>query len=286
MTKIAIATVAAAIPLDEDLEPLKAAFTAIGVEHTVLCWDDPKAPWSDFDAVIIRSTWDYTERLPEFLAWCERVDQVSKLLNPLSIIRWNTDKRYLADLQRDGIDIIESVFLAPGDDPQSIPEHDEFVVKPTVGAGSKGCRRFTADQRPEAIAHARALLQSGYHVMVQPYLHEVDELGETALIFFDGLFSHAIRKGPLLTRNAEATSHLFAPEKIIPRTPSEAELILAMRVLENIPGPSLAYVRVDLLPSAQGPKLLELELTEPSLFFDHSPDSALRFAKTLSRRCQ
>ncbi|MEO8000627.1 MAG: hypothetical protein ABI644_02040, partial [Arenimonas sp.] len=116
---------------------------------------------------------------------------------------------------------------------------------------------------------------------IQPYLAEVDTKGETALIFFNSVFSHAIRKGPLLQLDEGPTDHLFAPEAITAREPSGHELEVAHQVLAAMPFKSLAYARVDLLPSSQGPMLLELELTEPSLFFEHAPGSAERFAASL-----
>ena len=120
-------------------------------------------------------------------------------------------------------------------------------------------------------------------MLVQPYLAAVDEHGETALMFFDGAFSHAIRKAPLLRRGEAATPALFAPERIGARTPSDDELATARDVLAAIPFGPLAYARVDLLPSTAGPRLLELELTEPSLFLAYGPGSAGRLADVLRR---
>jgi O-ureido-D-serine cyclo-ligase len=123
-------------------------------------------------------------------------------------------------------------------------------------------------------------------VLLQPYLDRVDEHGETALIFFDGKFSHAIRKGPLLRRGEGPTRALFAAEHITPRQPDAAELALAERTLAAIPFPQpLLYARVDLIHDANGsPCVLELELTEPSLFFAHAAGSAARFARAIFAR--
>ena len=283
MRKLALATAIAAYPLDDDLPLLLAACGEAGIDAQVLAWDDPTVSWSRFDAVLLRSTWDYIDRLPGFLAWCDRVAAATRLLNPPDVVRWNTDKRYLGDLARAGVAVIDSHFIAPGDDPSSLPAFDEFVVKPTVGAGSRDCRRFVAAEREAAIAHAGALLDRGLHVLVQPYLAAVDEHGETALMFFDGAFSHAIRKAPLLRRGEAATPALFAPERIGARTPSDDELATARDVLAAIPFGPLAYARVDLLPSTAGPRLLELELTEPSLFLAYGPGSAERLADVLRR---
>ncbi|MFY2763372.1 hypothetical protein ACOQFR_04900, partial [Arenimonas sp. MALMAid1274] len=177
-------------------------------------------------------------------------------------------------------------YLAPGDDPASLPDLEEFVVKPTVGAGSRDAQRYLRSEREAALAHARRLLDQGRHVLVQPYLKAVDEQGETALLFFDGVFSHAIRKGPLLKRGEGPTGGLFAPERIQPRTPSAEEHAVAAKALAALPFDTLPYARVDLLPSDTGPQLLELELTEPSVFLPFSEGAAARFAAALALRAQ
>jgi glutathione synthase/RimK-type ligase-like ATP-grasp enzyme len=279
--RIALATAIAAFALDDDLPPLLDALRARGHVAEAVAWDDPTVSWSRFDLVLLRSTWNYTECPVEFLAWCERVAASTRLLNPPGLVRWNTDKRYLADLASKGVPVIPAHFLAPGDDPASFPTHAEFVVKPCIGAGSRDTQRYTAPNRAAAVAHAKRLLDAGRHVLVQPYLEAVDTAGETALLFFAGRFSHAIRKGPLLQRDGAATAALFAPEAITPREPSSAEIDVAHRALAAIPGGAPLYARVDLLPSADGPQLLELELTEPSLFFDHAPGSAERFVAAI-----
>jgi glutathione synthase/RimK-type ligase-like ATP-grasp enzyme len=282
--KIALATAISAFALDEDLAPLREACAEAGMQTQVLAWDDPTVGWSRFDAVLLRSTWDYVERLPEFLAWCDRVGALSRLWNPADVVRWNTDKRYLGELARRGVPVIESHFLAPGDDAATLPDLDEFVVKPTVGAGSRDAQRYQRGERAAAIAHAQRLLDQDRHVLVQPYLRAVDEQGETALLYFGGQFSHAIRKGPLLKRGQGPAAALFAPEKIQSRTPSAAEHEVAAKVLAALPFETPLYARVDLLPSPEGPQLLELELTEPSVFLPYGPGAADRFVAALSSR--
>ena len=282
--KLALATAIAALSLDEDLAPLQQACLAAGIDAQVLAWDDPTVSWGRFDAVLLRSTWDYMDRLPEFLAWCDRVQSLSRLWNPPEVVRWNTDKRYLGELAARGLPVIESHFLAPGDDPASLPDLEECVVKPTVGAGSRDAQRYQRSEREAAIAHVRRLLDAGRHVLVQPYLHAVDEHGETALLFFEGRFSHAIRKAPLLRRGEGPTRALFKEEHIQPREPSDAEHALAAAVLASLPFETLMYARVDLLPSATGPQLLELELTEPSVFLPYGEGAAARFADVLAQR--
>ncbi|MBX3689111.1 hypothetical protein [Dokdonella sp.] len=291
MTHIALVSVQAARPLDDDLAPLTAAFQAEGVNASIVDWDDPQAEWTRFDAAVLRSTWDYSERLPEFLAWAARVAAQTRLFNPFEVVRWNTDKHYLAALERAGVAIVPSLFVEPDESPldalarflAAYPLAEEFVIKPCVGAGSRDAQRHRREHREGALVHLARLLDAGRSVLMQPYLATVDDRGETALIHFDGQFSHAIRKGALLLRGEGPTQELFAPEQITPRVPSEAERALALRAVAAIPfaGP-FAYARVDLIHGADGaPRLLELELAEPSLFFDHAPGSAQRFARVI-----
>lgn len=279
--KIALVTAIAAFALDDDLAPLAEALARAGAACSVVAWDDPTVSWGRFDVAVLRSPWDYTRRPAQFLAWCERIGTQTRLLNPLPVVRWNTDKHYLADLAANGVPVIDSAFVEPGGDATGFPDHDEFVVKPAIGAGARDTQRYARAERAAAIAHVQRLLDAGRAVLVQPYLAQVDASGETALVFFDGVFSHAIRKGPLLARGEGPTQALFATEDIAAREPGTAEFDVAHRALEAIPFGKLAYARVDLLPSADGPRLLELELTEPSLFFAHAAGSADRFAAVL-----
>lgn len=298
MPKIALITADAARARDEDLEPLLAACAGAGLDAEVVSWNTPDTDLSSFALAVLRSPWDYAERLPEFLAWCERSAKQTTLLNPLDVILWNTDKHYLVDLARAGVACVPSSFVEPGHDAGSgiaafLESHahtSEFVVKPAVGAGSRGARRFARAESDEAIAHADALLRANRSVLLQPYLSRVDSRGETALMFFEGEYSHAIRKGPLLPLGSAATDGLFAPEAITAREPGAPERALAEAVVtavgERFPRLApLAYVRVDLLLDDHDlPCVLELELVEPSLFFDHGPRSADRFAQTLAAR--
>ncbi|KFN50210.1 hypothetical protein P873_07585 [Arenimonas composti TR7-09 = DSM 18010] len=283
--KIALVTAIASYGRDDDLAHLVPACTEAGITAEVRAWDDPTVSWARYDAAVLRSTWDYIDRLPEFLAWCETVATKTRLWNPPAVVRWNTDKRYLGELAAQGLPVIGRFYLAPGEDPATMPDHDEFVVKPTVGAGSRDARRFVRAERDAATAHAAALLAEERHVLVQPYLDGVDRLGETALVYFDGEFSHAIRKEPLLQRGG-APGAPAGGERIQARTPSAEELAVGERVLAAIPGGPLAYARVDLLPSEDGPQLLELELTEPSVFLPWAPGAAARFALSLRRRLE
>jgi hypothetical protein len=168
-----------------------------------------------------------------------------------------------------------------------LPEAPEVVVKPTVSAGAQDTTRHHR-RRGDGPAHvaAASLLDAGRPVMVQPYLHDVDDRGETGLVFVDGAFHHAFRKGPILVEGRSATGRLYAPEEITPTTASRAERALADAALEAVPGaPRLLYARVDVAPGPSGePVLMELELIEPSLFFAACGRSADALAGAVVRR--
>lgn len=291
--KVALVTAREARGLDEDLPPLEAAMHSAGVRSQVVDWDDASVDWTGFDCALIRSTWDYSNRLPEFLAWVESAGSQTTVLNPPAVIRWNTDKHYLGELARARVAVVPTAFLEPGDDAEhgirDFLAHDncaEFVVKPCVSAGSRDTERHVRAQVGTAVAQAQALLAAGRSVLLQPYLDSVDRDGETALMYFAGRFSHAIRKGPLLPpgKPGSPAIGLFAPEKITSRVPGADELRVADQVLAAIPFKAPLYARVDLIRDGAGaPVLLELELTEPSLFFAHSTDAAESFTAAVLR---
>lgn len=280
---VAFVTAIVAASTDADLAPLLAAITAHGVRAEVVSWDDPDVDWSAFRLAVLRSPWDYVPRYDEFLAWLDRTDRCTTVLNRPEVVRWSSDKHYLADLAAGGVAVAPTRFCEPGDPlPLADEIRGEVVVKPVVSAGSKDTiRHTTADT---ALRHAAALLEAGRSVMVQPYLEHIDTEGETGLVYFDGRFSHAFRKGPILEADAPATDEFFAPETIEPRVPSNAELRVADAALAASP-PDLLYARVDLVPGPDGrPLVLELELAEPSFFLETDPASADRFASCVTER--
>lgn len=307
--RIALATCAALPDGDADDRPLIDALRRLDAAPQWAVWDDPAVEWAAYDLVLIRSTWDYTQDHARFLDWAGSID---RLVNPAAVVAWSSDKRYLLDLAGAGVPIVPTTLAAPGE-PALLPERGRFVIKPSVGAGTRGAGRFDAGGADAALAHLRLLHDAGRTALIQPYIEEVDSRGETGLVFLDGRFSHAIRKSSMLppgaahTLSARDAGGLFHPERIGPRRASGAEIAAARRVLDaagailggqtpvaapNAPAAapaaaSLSYARVDLLPGPDGPLLIELELIEPSLFLRYGPpDAALRFAQGLVERAR
>ena len=311
-----LATARDAWAVDDDAAPLVAALHATGVRAEPAVWDDPGMDWEQADLVVVRSTWDYSQRRAEFLDWADRVAALTELVNPPGVLRWNTDKTYLCDLSAAGLPVVPTTFLEP-----NLVETDqreelrgaaarfaaagavELVVKPSISAGSKDTGRWQVDQILDeireadesdssdgsggAFALAQRIAASGRTTMLQPYLSSVDSIGETGLVYFGGELSHAFEKGPLLSPGTEATHGLFALETIAPRRPDGDELGVAEAVMAEVArrfGP-LVYARVDLLRADDGaPQLLELELTEPSWFLSTDPASPARAAAAISSR--
>lgn len=279
--RIGLATCAELPTGDDDEQELVAALRAADHEPVWAIWDDDGVDWDAFDLTLVRSTWDYQLRRDEYLAWAQRVP---RLRNPAAVLEWNTDKVYLGELRGAGLPVVPTIFCPPG---KRLPLLEaEVVVKPTISAGSRDTARFKADEERAAEMLLKSIHRSGRTGMVQPYVPSVDQRGETALLYFGGELSHAIQKGPLLRRGHAPTNSLFAPETITPRDPTPRERAIADRVVawvgERFGGP-LAYARVDLVEGpGGGPLVLELELTEPSLFFLHAPGSAARLTRSLS----
>ncbi len=259
MKPIALVTARETGTLDDDMEPLLAALRAEGATAEPAIWDDPAVDWSRYGLAVLE----------------EKV----RLANPARIVRWNTDKHYMGELAAAGVPIVPTSFIEPKQTVR-FPYRGEFVIKPTVGAGSMDVRRFP-EPGIAAMEHVDRIHRSGRSVMIQPYLKRVDEAGETALVFFAGEFSHGIRKGPMLGPSREVMGGLFLKEDIRTRTPSAAELALGQLAVKASPEPCL-YARIDVIPGPDGdPVVLEFEATEPSLFFAHSTGSATRYAKAV-----
>jgi hypothetical protein len=273
--RVALVSSERGLRVDPDLPIAVPALRAAGLAVDLVRWDDAAVDWADYDLAVVRSCWDYAWRREEFLAWAAAVP---RLRNDAAVLRWNSDKTYLRDLEVLGLPVVPTVW-----DPTTagqLPDAGEWVVKPSVSAGSRDTARWSTAQ--DALAHAAQLIAAGRTAMAQPYLDSVDDAGETAMLFIDGRFSHAVRKGPLLGRGEGVRQDRDSRGDLRPATPTPEHRAVAQAVFDAVPQllpgvPPLLYARIDLVADAAGqPVLLELELTEPSLFLPQAPPTALQ----------
>jgi len=282
---IALVTTESARGYDKDLGILSRALDVAGVKWNIVNWDDPQVQWNEYSIAVLRSPWDYHERIAEFSAWLKVVAIQTRLLNTLPIVEWNLDKRYLRELMNSDIAVMNTVFV----ESETGLAHEVFsadvIVKPAISAGSNNTARYKHDVAG-ATDHARKLLSNGIAVLAQPYQSAIDEYGETGLVYLGGQFSHGFRKAPIFADTDQNHNGLYVVEDITLRIPSAAERAFGDKVVAFVTnkfGVAPLYARVDMVVNADGvPELMELELTEPSLFLhldDESPArAALAFA--------
>lgn len=281
---------------DRDLEVMLPALAAEGVTAHLVRWDDPDVDWSAFAAVVMRSPWDYPQRLDAFTAWLDTVEPLTTVINCAATIRWNLDKRYLAALADAGVAVVPTTFA---DTPAQLTAAltacttPWLVVKPHVSAGSRDTGLFARDD-PAAVALGETILASNRTVLVQPAIPEVARSGEHALVYVDGMFSHAFTKGPILAPGGGMLGGTYT-EHLEPVTPTVAERTLADAAVAAIvtlgethgcrcSGSVPLYARIDLVAGEGGPLVLEAELFEPSYALDLAPDRAPAFARALRAR--
>lgn len=286
---VALVSCAEARQHDHDMDFIVRSLGDRGRFTEVVNWDDYSQDWSRFDAAIVRSPWDYHHRYEEFLQWINAVSGATSLLNCSEIILWNTNKIYLDEMISAGIAVIPTTFVAGAEDLVGV--HDQLskdvVVKPTISAGSHNTKRHV-NQSVEATAQILGLIDKGKVAMVQPYQRFIDERGETGMLYFNGEFSHAFRKGAILSDGEGEMNGLFVEEDIGTREPTGQEKELGDDVMDfvfNKFGHYPLYARVDVVRGSAGvPVLMELELTEPSLYLHMSPDASTRFASAVLAR--
>lgn len=284
--RVGLATCRELPKLDADTQWLATSLRKKNVQVVPAVWDDPNVDWTDFHLVVVRSCWDYASRRAEFLAWAERVPH---LANPAPILAWNTNKQYLLDLSSSGIPVIPTTWIGP-EDRWVAPQEGEWVIKPAVSIASMDTGRYkmwNRAQHEQAVEHVNRLQQAERMIMIQPYIAGVDTEGETAMVFLGGEFSHALNKGAILEGPDAGIDRRFQPQggqKLQVQEPTKAQFELAQRTLDKVPYDHdlLLYTRVDLVPATDGsPVLMELELTEPMLYFGQVPEAADRMAAAI-----
>lgn len=283
--------------LDEDDAPLPDALAERGIEPRVAVWDDPDVDWSAAGMVVVRSVHDYAARREEFLAWAE---SVPRIVNHADVLRWNTDKHYLIELERRGMPIVPTIWLEPDQNYSKrqvhtrFPANGDFVVKPAISSLSHDSGRYTAVDpvsRQQAISHAMELLSEGRAVMVQRYLESVDERGETALVFMNGLVSHAVEKEAMLRGPYQPSEE---PQEVVhARNATDAEWRLGERARHAIHSyikdrmgrdEQLIFCRIDVVEGDDELHVMEVALTDASLYLSTTSDGVDSFADAIAVR--
>jgi len=253
------------------------ALRAAGVSTDVVSWDEDR-DWGAYELVVVRTPWDYFDRVTQFLDWAARVERETSLVNPADVLRWNSHKGYLAEFTAKSVPTVPTR-LVPGpstdvaDQIREVP-WEEIVVKPAVDGGARHAWRGLRDD-PSLSRVAERLTEHG-DVVVQPFVPAIVD-GERSLVFLGGRFSHAVRKVPK-TGDYRSQRHLGGRE--VDHEPDSAELQVALAAMAAAPG-RLTYARVDLVDWEGAPVLIELEVIEPDLFLRDVPERVDRFVEVV-----
>jgi hypothetical protein len=278
---IGLVTYAKQPVLTDDDRPLIGAFAEIGIDAEPVQWDDASVDWQAFEALVLRSTWDYHLRVDEFEAWLALLDRDRvPLWNPTPVVRWNMHKGYLRGLQQAGVVIPDTRWLNRGTRVAlasllSAAAWTEAIVKPAISASATRTSLVHIDNARDAADFAQ-LLESG-DVLVQEVVPEVARDGEWSLMFFGGAYSHATLKRP---RTGDFRVQQELGGSADPEVAPSILVSAGERIAAHIPGRWL-YARIDGVMTAQGFMLMEVECIEPALFFAHAAGSYERFAAAL-----
>ncbi|WP_405059997.1 hypothetical protein OG474_45715 [Kribbella sp. NBC_01505] len=266
--------------LPEERGPLLAAFEAAGLDAVPLVWTDPSIDWSAYDAVLVRSVWDYYKRHVEFTEWLELLDKSGVLvLNETDLVRWNSDKRYLLELREQGVAIVPSQVAAGACLREVVAGLDgqQIVVKPTVSGAAFNTVRGLAGSAE--LEQALSELPDDVY-LVQPFLPEIQTDGEWSLLFFGGEYSHAVVKRPAAGdyRVQQMFGGVSTLEEPTPATLESAKNALSAARTQP------TYARVDGVVVNGRFLLMELELIEPYLFFPEHPPAADHLVGAIAAR--
>jgi len=259
----------------------------LGWSVDTLSWRTTDTDWNDYEAVIIRSPWDYQQDAGAFLRLLEAIDRSSaRLENALSLVRWNIDKRYLRDLEQAGIAIVPTVWGQGDRLPRTattlFEEAPELVIKPCISANADDTYRIASPSWAETSVRI-ATRFAGRDWMLQPYMPAIATEGEFSLFYFDGDYSHAVLKTPAQGDFRVQEEHGGRLRSVSPdaRLRETGDRVMAgITTLHQCP----LYARVDLVRDGSIFRLMEVELIEPSLYFNMDPDSARRFAEAFDAR--
>jgi glutathione synthase/RimK-type ligase-like ATP-grasp enzyme len=283
--RIAFATSADYPAIQSDDAHLAATLERLGIEPVACIWNDPAMDWSRFDAVLIRTIWDYFKHHAAFLDWLDRLDQLGiPTINDSALLRWNSDKRYLLELAQLGVATIPTQLGHASELGQVLAamRGQQVVVKPTISGGAWHTWRGVAGDG--VLDQALATLPAEQDYLVQPFVPAVVSAGEWSLLYFAGAFSHAVLKRPA-TGDYRVQGEFGG--SVEPGVPGAATLAAADRTLAalaTLGHGDHAYLRVDGVISAGQFLVMELELIEPFLFLAAQPAAAERLAQDIARR--
>jgi glutathione synthase/RimK-type ligase-like ATP-grasp enzyme len=282
--RLALATSAVITGIHPDDAHLVVSLNRLGIETTACIWNDASVDWTRFDAVLIRTTWDYFKLYPAFRQWLERLPIPA--INDTRLLQWNSDKRYLHDLERRGVAIIPTRIAAAKDLRETLAtmQAREVVVKPTVSGGAWHTLRGVVGEAAFDLAVTQ--LPQDLDYMVQAFVPEVVGNGEWSLLFFDGHYSHAVLKRAASGDYRVQADFGGSTEAIEPGAGLIASAQQALTATAAIGHADQAYARVDGVMVDGRFLLMELEMIEPLLFLKHRPDAAERFAGNLRQRLE
>ncbi len=278
MKKIAFVTFRRSSKLNPGDALLVEPFARAGYRIDACPWDDEHILWQEYTAIIIRSSWNYHLHYIEFCKWLDRLEKFGiPVFNPVDIIRWNSNKKYLLDVKKHGISIIPTVYFSSGgvcDIAASVQPFncEDFIIKPSIGASAHNVEKFSVREIKQAQIRATGMLSHG-DIIVQPFIREVSGSGELSLLYFNKIFSHAVlkkpKKGEYRTQPEFGGSeeHVNLPDGLITQGDT---------IVQSVESP-LLYARVDAVNIGGVLHLMELELIEPYLFFEFDKASPERF---------
>jgi len=269
-------------------ELLNEPLLALGWQTHTLSWNDKQVDWNGFDAVIIRSPWDYQDYAAEFLQVLTNIDEsTAHLENNLATVKWNIDKIYLKDLQSKGVNIVPTLWKNEIDQ-MSVASYfdqlaaDQIVIKPRISAGADNTFWLTKQNFTEFLPQLHQAFSQGAF-MVQPFMESVVKEGEYSLFYFNGVFSHAILKTPKKDDFRVQEEHGGILTTISPEDELRKQTEITLSAIAKKHQMPL-YARVDFVRNGDSFALMEAELIEPSLYFNMDPKAAQRFAQAFDDR--
>jgi hypothetical protein len=277
--RLAIATCAQLPQVYPDDVYFVSQLERLGVRPTVCVWNDPSVDWTVFDAVLIRTVWDYFQHYAAFLAWLDTLDRLGvSTINDTRLIRWNSEKRYLLDIEQQGVPIIPTRVAPAGRLQETLASatEDELVIKPSVSGGAW----HTVRGKPGTDAFKKAIeaLPADLDFLIQPFVPEIASHGEWSLLYFAGVYSHAVLKRPASGDYRVQTEHGGIATEAIPDTAIMQAADMALTAVAALGHREQAYARVDGVVVGDQFRIMELELVEPLLHLTIRPDAADRFA--------